>query len=100
MSRLAALTARKLLHLPSARVYRRLLHHLRQELLRLATLSRPLLILALLLRLHSSVVEGVHSSIGSTVDASVRCIQPLGLRSDRIRQVLATGSSFKALFSH
>ena len=89
-----------MLHLPSTRVHRWLLHHLRQELLRLVTLTRSFLILALLLRLHSAIIEGVDPRVGATVDASIRGVQPLRLRGDRVGEIWAAGTPLEVLFRH
>lgn len=63
-------------------------------------MGSSLLILALLLRLHAAVVEGVDSGVGATVDASVCCIESLRLGGDGVREVLAAGSAFEVLFRH
>lgn len=100
--RLGALAPR--VRLASAGVHwRRLLHHLRQELLGLAALSGSLLVLALLLGLHSSIVKRVDSSIGSAVDASVGGVESLGLRCNRGCDVLAgriPSASLEVLLRH
>ena len=102
--RLAALAPRILLSLASAGVDRwRLLHHLRQELLRLTALRGSFLVQGLLLGLHSSIVKGVHSRVGAAVDASVGGVEPLGLRRDGVRDVLAgrvPGAPLEVLLRH
>ena len=100
---LTALAARGLLSLASAGVDRRLLHHLGQELLRLAALCRSFLVQRLLLGLHSSIVKGVHSCVGPAVDASVGGVQPLRLRCDGVGDVLAgrvPGTPLEVLLRH
>lgn len=71
---LPSLTISHLLHLHSTWIDRLLLHHLGQEwMLWLGALSVRAGVL--LLRLHPTVIEGVHAGIGSTVDATVGRVQ-------------------------
>lgn len=82
---------------------RRLLHHLRQKLLRLTALSSSFLLLVLLLGLHPSIVKSVDPSICSTIYASVGGIQPLRLRCYCVRNVLACWiprASLEVVFRH
>ena len=65
--------------------HRLLFHHLGQEgvlgfLLGGGVRRRGLLLLLLLLVLDTAVIEGIHSGVGAAVDASVGCVEALGLR--------------------